>query len=144
MTDSAATVPAAAVPAANAADANGAGEPASKFAKFNTAEKKEGLKVSHAREHEAQLNVKVKQCHRQWKRGYFAGVSENVPGDRVGMNTQAATPVTVWDAGVGGWTAGVFHRGVLSRSEDPDMAVVVVDGHVVVAPLQLVRKLPNA
>ena len=54
------------------------------------------------------------------------------------------TPVTVWDANVGNWAAGEFHRVVLSRSEDPDMAAVVVGDHVVVAPLALVRKLPNA
>ena len=134
--------PAAAGGAAN--DAHAAGEPGPKFARYNTAEKKDALKEWRSRDHECKVTLGAKQCHRQWQRGYFAGVGDDAPGHHVGRNTRRATPVTVWDANVGNWAAGEFHRVVLSRSEDPDMAAVVVGDHVVVAPLALVRKLPNA
>ena len=122
--------------------AAGTGGPVSKFAKNNTEEKKQDLAAWHARVHGKTTDVLVKKCHRQWKRGDFAEVKD-LPGDRVGIVTSAATPVTVWNVNAGSWANGVFHRRVLSRSADPDMAVVVVGDGIVVAPLQLVRKRLN-
>jgi len=125
--------------------AAGSGDAAapSRFAKHNTAEKKDSLRAKRARAHEADIDVLVRRCHRHYENGAFSEVGEK-PGSRLGFHVEEGTSGMMYDPSVAQWVHVLFLRVIKTRKgKSPDMvaAVRVNGGSTIVAPFPCARRV---
>jgi len=124
--------------AAGAAQVEGA-TAGSIWAKYNTAEKKARLVEKRAREHEASIEKRVRQCHRLYAQGHYGDIGPR-PGKPLPMKLPVGGDALMYSLDQAAWVPVVLLRVIKTRKDgQPDMVAATRDGECLAAPLSCVR-----